>query len=89
MRTLAEMLGQNIRNHRKARHISQDGFALMCNLDRSYMGRIERGEVNMTVEKLYQIALALGCQPAELLPPLSQAEPMALLAKKDRSQGSS
>ena len=36
---------------------------------RSYMGRIERGEVNITVEKLYRIAAELGCKPADLLPP--------------------
>ncbi|MCX9476605.1 helix-turn-helix domain-containing protein, partial [Vibrio cholerae] len=37
-------------------------------IDRSYVGRIERGEVNITVEKLYQIADTLGCDVKELLP---------------------
>lgn len=32
------------------------------------MGRIERGEVNITVEKLYVIADVLGCNPCALLP---------------------
>ncbi|MCD2763397.1 helix-turn-helix domain-containing protein, partial [Pseudomonas aeruginosa] len=40
--------------------ISQDALALACSLDRSYVGRIERGEVNITVEKLYRIAGELG-----------------------------
>ena len=33
---------------------------------------IERGEVNLTVDKLYQIALILKCEAAELLPPHEQ-----------------
>jgi transcriptional regulator with XRE-family HTH domain len=32
------------------------------------MGRIERGEVNITVEKLYRIANVLECEPQSLLP---------------------
>lgn len=34
------------------------------------MGRIERGEVNLTVEKLYEIAEILKINPRELLPTL-------------------
>lgn len=68
MENLAKRLGLMIREERKKNKFSQDAFALHCGLDRSYMGRIERGEVNITVEKLYQIALALGCDPRNLLP---------------------
>jgi transcriptional regulator with XRE-family HTH domain len=35
------------------------------------MGRIERGEVNITVEKLYRIACTLECEPVSLLPRLT------------------
>lgn len=68
MGNLAKELGKKIRQARKAKGLSQDAFALICQVDRSYMGRIERGEVNITVEKLYQIAESLECGPAELLP---------------------
>lgn len=68
MEQLARALGANIRAQRKARRLSQDALALACSIDRSYMGRIERGEVNVTVEKLYRIASVLTCEPAELLP---------------------
>ena len=68
MDRLAKDLGKNIREARKAGGFSQAGFALLCKLDRSYMGRIERGEVNITVDKLYQIADCLGCAPSSLLP---------------------
>ncbi|MFC3679008.1 helix-turn-helix domain-containing protein [Bacterioplanoides pacificum] len=68
MQDLAKKIGANIRKARKEKNISQDGLALLCGLDRSYMGRIERGEVNLTVEKLYLIAKPLGCRAASLLP---------------------
>jgi transcriptional regulator with XRE-family HTH domain len=63
-----EGVGGNIRAQRKARRLSQDALALACSIDRSYTGRIERGEVNITVKKLYRIASVLTCEPAELLP---------------------
>lgn len=68
MRRLAKAIGARVRTERKARHLSQDALALACSIDRSYMGRIERGEVNITVEKLYVIAGVLGCDPCALLP---------------------
>ncbi|TWC49157.1 helix-turn-helix protein [Pseudomonas sp. SJZ080] len=68
MGNLAKDLGRKIRQARKEKGLSQDVLALICRVDRSYMGRIERGEVNITIEKLYQIAESLECSPAELLP---------------------
>lgn len=72
METLAIALGHSIRKERRKHGLSQDVLALTSNLDRSYVGRIERGEVSITVEKLYRIAKVLGCDPADLLPPLSE-----------------
>ncbi|MDT4837049.1 helix-turn-helix protein [compost metagenome] len=72
MDNLAKALGKRIRTQRKACRISQDALALACSLDRSYMGRIERGEVNITVEKLYRIASELACEPSCLLPQMSE-----------------
>ncbi|SDS21593.1 helix-turn-helix domain-containing protein [Pseudomonas oryzae] len=69
MDQLAKALGVRIRTQRKACGLSQDALALACSIDRSYLGRIERGEVNITVEKLYRIASMLSCDPASLLPP--------------------
>lgn len=59
MTELAIALGQNIRKARKSKDLSQEKLALMCGLDRSYVGRIERGEVNITVLKLYEISKVL------------------------------
>ncbi|MBK58883.1 MAG: transcriptional regulator [Pseudomonas sp.] len=72
MDNLAKALGERIRAQRKTCQISQDALALACSIDRSYMGRIERGEVNITVEKLYRIASELACEPSCLLPQMSE-----------------
>ncbi len=72
MDKLAKAVGERIRMQRKAGRISQDALALACSLDRSYVGRIERGEVNITVEKLYRIAGELACDPSSLLPQPSE-----------------
>lgn len=68
MSELSNVIGQLIRNRRTQRSITQEALALQCGIDRSYMGRIERGEVNLTVEKLYEIASELEINAKELLP---------------------
>ncbi|WP_318451473.1 helix-turn-helix domain-containing protein [Photobacterium leiognathi] len=68
VRTLAVELGRKIREKRYQNSISQEQLALITKIDRSYIGRIERGEVSITLEKLYQIAAGLNVSPQELLP---------------------
>ena len=68
MNGLAVEFGAQVRAARKSKNISQDQFALLAGIDRSYMGRIERGEINVTLEKVYQIAKALDCEVEALLP---------------------
>ncbi|MBC8798451.1 MULTISPECIES: helix-turn-helix domain-containing protein [Shewanella] len=68
MKDLAIQFGAKLRDKRKALGISQDKMALLAEIDRSYAGRIERGEVNITLEKAYQLAEVLGCDVRELLP---------------------
>lgn len=65
---LAQQIGHEIRSCRVEQKISQEKLALLCNIDRSYLGRIERGEVNITVLKLYEIAKILKISPQDLLP---------------------
>lgn len=70
MTELSIAIGQLIRNKRLELKITQESLALQCGIDRSYVGLIERGEVNITVEKLYEIAEILKINPRELLPTL-------------------
>ncbi|MDL5026407.1 helix-turn-helix transcriptional regulator [Vibrio sp. TMPB1044] len=68
MKDLAAAFGKQLRVIRKNKQISQDRLALIADIDRSYVGRIERGEVNITLEKVYELALALECDVCDLLP---------------------
>lgn len=68
MKYNAKQFGINVREVRKNRDISQDQLALRAGIDRSYMGRIERGQVNITLEKVYRLAEALDCSIQELMP---------------------
>lgn len=68
MRDLSQKIGHAIRMCRTDQKITQEKLALLCNIDRSYLGRIERGEVNITVLKLYEIAHILKVEPSHLLP---------------------
>lgn len=80
MSELSIEIGQLIRKKRLNKKITQEALALQCGIDRSYMGRIERGEVNITVLKLYEIAYILKVEPHHLLP--KDCESKNIFAKK-------
>ncbi len=67
MTSLRKRVGKNIRKKRKEKDFSQESFALHVKIDRSYMGRIERGEANITLDIIETIAKAVSCNPHELL----------------------
>jgi transcriptional regulator with XRE-family HTH domain len=58
--------GSKVREIRKEQGISQEKLAELSDTDRSYMGRIERGEKNVTLTKIYQIADALKIDITDL-----------------------
>jgi len=60
-------LGRAIRDRRKLLGLSQEGLSLRSGIDRSHMGRIERGERNVTLLNLIRICAALNCKPNELM----------------------
>lgn len=62
------LFGRRIRELRKARGYSQEGFAAASGLDRSYYGGIERGERNVSLENIAAIARALDVPVRELFP---------------------
>jgi len=61
-----DILGKRIRAKRRELGMSQEGLAHEAGLDRSYVGRIERGEHNLTFVSLVKIARAMGCDVAAL-----------------------
>lgn len=62
-----QSLGKVIRRHREHIALSQEGFALVVGLHRTYVGAVERGERNLTLGSLIRIADALQTSPADLL----------------------
>lgn len=66
---LRERIGLNIQNLRHSRNLSQEELALMANVDRSYISKIELARNSASADKLEQIAHALGVDPQELLAP--------------------
>ena len=60
-------LGMNIRTRRKELRISQEELARRCNIDRSYMGQIERGTANPSLAVIDAIADSLVVTASELL----------------------
>jgi len=58
--------GERLRTLRKKRGLSQEAFASLCGLDRTYVGGIERGERNVSLRNIAIIARALGVTMSEL-----------------------
>lgn len=61
-------IGDRIRDVRRSKNITQEDLADLAHIDRSYMGRVERGERNMSMTTLFRIAKALKVDSCELLP---------------------
>lgn len=65
-------VGKRIRAAREKRGYSQEDFAAAAQLGRSYAGRVERGEQNISIQNLIQIALTLEIEVGELFPTLKE-----------------
>ena len=59
-------LGDAIRRGRKSIALSQEDFAELCDLHRTYVGQIERGEKNISFINILRFAKALRLKPSAL-----------------------
>ncbi len=64
---LQKTVGENLKAYRKERDLSQEAFAQVLGVHRTYMGGLERGERNLTLKALERIAGRLRVDPLELL----------------------
>lgn len=64
---LQRRVGENLRVYRLSRSLSQEAFADVLGLHRTYVGGLERGERNLTLKAVERIAEAIKVQPEELL----------------------
>lgn len=65
-KSLNVLFGLRIRQLRMERHMSQEEFAWMVGLHRTYLGQVERAEKNITLKNIEKIAKALNIDPKEL-----------------------
>lgn len=65
--TVSVKIGKKIRELRMKKGFSQEDFSYEADIDRAYMGRIERGEGNISVSILLKICFALKVEPGKIL----------------------
>jgi transcriptional regulator with XRE-family HTH domain len=58
--------GKRVAELRRKAGLSQEHFAFKCDVDRTYVGTIERGEKSPTLNTIDKIAYALGISKSEL-----------------------
>ncbi|KAA5601828.1 helix-turn-helix transcriptional regulator [Blastochloris sulfoviridis] len=64
---IRDVFGKNLLRLRKQAGLSQEGVADLAGVDRAHIGAMERGEQNVTLLTLWQVAHALHVRPADLL----------------------
>lgn len=64
-----KLLGENIRTLRLKKGLTQEQLAEKCNLHRTYIGSIERGDRNVSLKNITVISNALSVSPDYLLIP--------------------
>lgn len=62
-----QRFGANVRRLRQAKGLSQEGLAQMAGIHRTYIGAVERGERNVSIDNMERIAAAVGVSIADLL----------------------
>jgi transcriptional regulator with XRE-family HTH domain len=62
-----KVLGENIRTQRRSLKWSQEKLAEKADLHRNYIGDIERGEENVSVDALRRIAVAMKVKVSDLV----------------------
>jgi transcriptional regulator with XRE-family HTH domain len=67
MSELRMIIGERIRSVRKAKGLTQLNVADKCDLDDAYLGGVERGERNFSIDTLEKILKALQLQPIDVL----------------------
>jgi transcriptional regulator with XRE-family HTH domain len=63
---IQQRFGERVRELRKQKGLSQEALALACDLDRTYIGSVERGERNISLLNIQKIAEALRVSARDL-----------------------
>ena len=74
MSEISKIIGQRIRNYRTQQGLSQEKLAEMAGCHPTYIGQLERGEKNATLESIEKIASALNISLSQLFEKLGSVE---------------
>lgn len=74
MSDIAKAVGQRIRNYRTQNGLSQEKLAELSGCHPTYIGQLERGEKNATLESIERITAALGISLSKLFEKLGEQE---------------
>ncbi|MBE6879391.1 MAG: helix-turn-helix transcriptional regulator [Ruminococcaceae bacterium] len=74
MSDIARVVGQRIRNYRTKKKLSQERLAELCGCHPTYIGQLERGEKNATIESVEKITNALDIPLSKLFEKLGGQE---------------
>jgi transcriptional regulator with XRE-family HTH domain len=66
LKRVRKALGERVKTLRKAKGFSQENFADECGLHRTYVGDIERGERNISIDNIVKIAFSLNIPISDL-----------------------
>lgn len=67
MGTARHVFAENLRRRRKQLGLSQETFAALVGVHRTYVGAVERCEKNITLDNIERFAIALECSIGDLL----------------------
>jgi len=62
-----QIFGINLRRHREELRLSQEDLAEKAGLHRTYIGSVERGERNVSIDNMERLAASVSRRIAELL----------------------
>lgn len=67
-RKIREELGHKLKQVRERKNLTQSELAERAGINANYYAKLERGEVNFSVDKLYEIVKALNLKSSDILP---------------------
>lgn len=93
MSELTKIIGQRVRNYRTEKGLSQEKLAELSGCHPTYIGQVERGEKNATLDSIEKIASAMGVSLSKLFEKIGEGSadsyPMRcyeLVAAKSKSE---
>ena len=64
---IREKLAKNVKKYRLKRHLKREELSLALGYDNSYISKLEKSRINVTIDKIAQIATYFKTEPYELL----------------------